>query len=304
MRLTPKGFRRFKSSRLRQSGREEVINASDVLNLLVEDYPHMVAIKTFTTGSPAVADFNINATNHFLSLTYTASELEKDSEYKSINDVEKALERIGDKYDLVFVDPWHTFGDSLKGLQIALKYVKPNGFIVVHDCLTLEASMSANYVPGAWSGVTAIVFRDVVSKLNRNWCVVDSNHGIGIIGPEYGPEIINDSPINSDWANASLDYKVRIFYEDPYKLMRAIAPSQVSSAIRNLKLFVNAKQLSAEYCFNPHQFKFNRANSEIERLHQELVAIKNSRIWKITTPYRRFKSKLNSLIQLKKSGTY
>lgn len=262
------------------------MNASDVLNLLVDDYPHMAAIKTFTTGTPAISNFNVGHTNHFLVLTYTASELEQDSEYQSLDDIDRVLTRIDDKYDLIFLDPWHTLEDSVQGLQIALKFIKPNGFIVVHDCLTLEASMSATFIPGAWSGVTAIAFRDLVSILNRNWCVIDSNHGIGVIGPEYGSQAIEDLPNNPRWLTADLEEKVRIFYEDPRDLMRAIGPAQAEAAIRNLKLKANVKKLSAEYSANPARFQSGASTAEFEELRKQFEAIQNSKIWKLTAPYR------------------
>jgi hypothetical protein len=44
------------------------------------------------------------------------------------------LVRSGEKFDLVFIDPWHTYTSSLRDIGFALHLVKDDGVLLIHDC--------------------------------------------------------------------------------------------------------------------------------------------------------------------------
>jgi 16S rRNA G966 N2-methylase RsmD len=59
------------------------------------------------------------------------------------------------KYDIVFVDPWYTYNQSLKDLETALCFVSKSGFIVIHDCCPDKAELIGEYPKNAcWCGQT------------------------------------------------------------------------------------------------------------------------------------------------------
>jgi hypothetical protein len=89
----------------------------------------------------------------------------------------------GKKFDLVFIDPFHTYEASRRDLELALLVLDEKGTLVVHDCnppdkqCTLPQSMN-----GAWLGETYLSFLDIVREKNKlSYCVVDMDFGCGVI---------------------------------------------------------------------------------------------------------------------------
>ena len=87
------------------------------------------------------------------------------------------------KYDLVFIDSYHTYEASRRDLELALLVLKPTGTLVVHDCnppseiYTRPESMQAN-----WTGETFLAFLDFVRETeNLDYCVVDMDWGCGVV---------------------------------------------------------------------------------------------------------------------------
>jgi hypothetical protein len=117
--------------------------------------------------------------------------------------------------------------------MVAYENRSPSGIMVVHDCLPRNASMSTHYVPGNWSGVTAIAFRDFVTKLTVDWFVIDSNFGIGVVSPETGGKRHIDSELESKWNAANLNQKLHIFKESSLELMRAISLTLYQGRVSN-----------------------------------------------------------------------
>jgi tetratricopeptide (TPR) repeat protein len=99
--------------------------------------------------------------------------------------------------DLVFVDGLHTYEQSLKDVQNALRYVRPGGLIVMHDCLPSSEAAAAptpqeareirglagkGGAGGAWMGDvyrTILHLRSFSDDLHV--CVLDSDCGLGIV---------------------------------------------------------------------------------------------------------------------------
>ena len=94
---------------------------------------------------------------------------------------------------VAFVDGLHEYKQSLRDVQNCLKYLRPNGVIIMHDCnpLSKSAAMSIfNHVgdkdlgkrAGAWNGdvwKTVIHLRSTYNDLNI--FVLNCDEGLGII---------------------------------------------------------------------------------------------------------------------------
>lgn len=93
--------------------------------------------------------------------------------------------------DIAFVDGLHTYEQSLRDVENSLKYLNPNGVIVMHDCLprneadampTLEEAKKHPDFKNTWTGdvyKTILHLRSLRHDLYV--CVIDTDFGIGII---------------------------------------------------------------------------------------------------------------------------
>jgi Methyltransferase domain len=88
------------------------------------------------------------------------------------------------RFDLIFVDPWHTYECSLRDIQIALTLLKPEGMLVVHDChpTTPELVASEKERKSAWMGQTYLAFLDMARATPELvHSVVDLDCGCGLL---------------------------------------------------------------------------------------------------------------------------
>lgn len=97
--------------------------------------------------------------------------------------------------DVVFVDGLHTYEQALRDVESCLKYLKPGGAIVMHDCdppceaaaIPAESRESAQYTDlpnpnNEWCGDTykaLIHLRSTRSDLNV--FVIDCDYGLGVV---------------------------------------------------------------------------------------------------------------------------
>jgi hypothetical protein len=86
-------------------------------------------------------------------------------------------------YDLIFLDPHHTFECSMRDLQAALAMLRPEGTIVVHDCSpTAKELAGPSFRPGPWFGVTYCSYVDfLLSHPDLVYYTVDADYGCGVI---------------------------------------------------------------------------------------------------------------------------
>lgn len=88
------------------------------------------------------------------------------------------------KYDIIFIDGLHLDYQVEKDITNSLKHLSDGGTIVMHDCSPIkEEHQVEEYVLGTtWNGTTwkaYVKFR--MTDENLNMCVVDTDHGVGII---------------------------------------------------------------------------------------------------------------------------
>ena len=88
----------------------------------------------------------------------------------------------GTKFDVIFVDPWHTVEHSIIDIYTAISLVKDNGFIVIHDCNPPIKEYTGPYHDGGWCGQTYEAFiRFRLENPNISCCVVDIDMGCAVI---------------------------------------------------------------------------------------------------------------------------
>jgi hypothetical protein len=108
--------------------------------------------------------------------------LRKDTDIQPI-DYNVGIEKYKDnKYDIIFIDSYHTFEQSLLDIEFAYSLLNDNGFIIIHDCSPLSSNLIGDYKSNAWCGQTYstfIHFRMKTSYIKTS--VVNIDFGCGII---------------------------------------------------------------------------------------------------------------------------
>ena len=86
-------------------------------------------------------------------------------------------------FDIILVDPHHTYECSARDIQEAFRIVAPGGAVVVHDCLPPnQAAASPSFVQGEWCGVTYKAYIDfVLGNPYLDYFTVDADYGCGVI---------------------------------------------------------------------------------------------------------------------------
>lgn len=120
---------------------------------------------------------------------------------------------ISDGIDVAFVDGLHTHEQAYVDVQNCLKYLKPDGVIVMHDCIppnaaAAEYAMSPEEVAvrnlpdwsGEWTGdVYKAVIQLRAENSNLNVFTLDCDYGLAVV--HRGPQ---DSPLQADVPELSL----------------------------------------------------------------------------------------------------
>lgn len=89
----------------------------------------------------------------------------------------------GRTFDIVFVDPHHTYECSARDIREAFRMVSPGGAVVVHDCLPPNrAAANPSFFHGEWCGVTYKAYIDfVLGNPDLDYFTVDADYGCGVI---------------------------------------------------------------------------------------------------------------------------
>ena len=95
--------------------------------------------------------------------------------------------------DIVFVDPWHMYEDSVAGLDLARSLLAPGGTLIVHDCLP-EPKLARGVGLlrlNAWCGDTWLAFAELAltAPAGSSAVIIDADQGIGILRPRPGPDV-------------------------------------------------------------------------------------------------------------------
>jgi len=86
-------------------------------------------------------------------------------------------------FDIMLVDPHHTYECSIRDLVDALSLLCVGGTLVVHDCDPPDRQHAIPYyVVGGWCGVTYKAFLDFVIRSHAvEYCTIDTDYGCGVI---------------------------------------------------------------------------------------------------------------------------
>tara|TARA_B100002051_G_C16711889_1_gene627101 strand:- start:61 stop:738 length:678 start_codon:yes stop_codon:yes gene_type:complete len=125
------------------------------------------------------------------------------------------------KFDLIFIDGLHVYHQVKKDILNSLKFLKKDGFILVHDCL--PRSLSAQAVPryrSVWNGDVwkAIVEFRTYQNLEIFTCLADE--GISIIQKKDNSQLLK---IEKNFT----ELKFKDFYYNYNEYMRVINFSEI-----------------------------------------------------------------------------
>jgi len=132
------------------------------------------------------------------------------------------------KYDLIFVDSFHTYECSMRDLLLARTLLTERGTIVVHDCNPYDEDLaSPTYRPGAWCGTTYAALIDfILNSSDLVHCTIDDDVGLGII--RRGLQRPCDEALQQIWerfrADDALRYKV--FASHKQRLLNLVSIEQ------------------------------------------------------------------------------
>ncbi len=193
IRLFKGRFFKFKGKlkKYKMDSRTDIRFKYDIVNYLGKkyNYSNFLEISSTITGHAYdKIDKNIFTAKEILfylpdsTYDYGQTSIRSDLKINPIN-YEEGLNKLKDrKFDIVFVDPCHTFEQSQKDIQNALNLVSDNGIVVVHDCCPKDFYSIGPYKPGEWSGQTYEAFIDFnINNPYIETCVVDTDYGCGII---------------------------------------------------------------------------------------------------------------------------
>jgi len=106
-----------------------------------------------------------------------------------------------DKYnghvDLIFIDGDHSYKQSKKDLEAALKHINKGGMVVMHDTCPKDEE----YATMTWCGEVYKTIADIAnSRKHLNWKTVNDDHGVTFFWKIDKANKPLDIPIG-DWAD-------------------------------------------------------------------------------------------------------
>jgi len=127
--------------------------------------------------------------------------LGKDHDFKFLpfDDYLKKIIDKNQKYNVVFVDAYHTVEHTIQDLEAALSLLSSTGIIIVHDCFPTSKALVGPYKKGAWSGQTYEGYiRFLLKNSHFENFVINTDYGCGIIRPYYKSTIKRDFEVDVD----------------------------------------------------------------------------------------------------------
>lgn len=204
------------------------MQAQGLVNLVAEGIraKRCLALTARTTGNPALRGILVEKFETFVSMQYDP-DLVGRPEGDWYGSLDQAAQQIAglEPFDVAFVDPFHSYRSSIRALDIVARRVRPTGWIIVHDCLPPHALTTPRFVQGQWCGSTYAAFRDFAAQGERAWFVVDTDFGLGVLGPEGTKSRISDvapAELLRDWSAADLEGRRELLRTDGATIMRAL----------------------------------------------------------------------------------
>ena len=103
--------------------------------------------------------------------------------HNNYNEFVETITNINKKFDLICVDPYHEYKESISSFRLFTLLLNDDGILISHDCNppTFESS-SHIYKQGEWCGVTYAAFIEIAYN-NPDWyyAIINKDYGLGII---------------------------------------------------------------------------------------------------------------------------
>jgi hypothetical protein len=103
--------------------------------------------------------------------------------HKNYHQFTKIIIKLNKKFDLICIDPYHEYKESIGTLKLLTFLLDENGILISHDCNPPNFSSTfPSYKPGEWCGVTYAAFIEI-AYCNPQWyyTVINKDYGLGII---------------------------------------------------------------------------------------------------------------------------
>jgi len=162
----------------------------DIISMLITDLynknKNIIFIRTPTTG--VWLDKLLVDKPNIIRILYDTNKIKKYKVSKSTkiiksNNLEKKLDSLNKKYDLICIDPFHEYEYSKRDFFLLSSYLSDDGIIISHDCFpSNNNSALPKYILGNWSGETYIALVEF-SYANPDlfYGILNIDTGIGII---------------------------------------------------------------------------------------------------------------------------
>lgn len=135
------------------------------------------------------------------------------------------------KFDVIFIDGLHLADQVDRDIKNALDYIKPEGFIVLHDCNPpSEYNAREDYyarmhsLMGSWNGTTWKAFFKFRQNPEVFSCCVDSDWGIGILSKSK--DIGNSTLIKNPF------YEFRVLDENRKESLNLVSFDELKSTLK------------------------------------------------------------------------
>lgn len=114
------------------------------------------------------------------------------------------IETLNMSFDLICLDPFHEFKESLNSLVCLSKYLTDTGILLCHDCFPPHIKYTRPfYTKGPWSGVTYVAF--------VNFSYLYPNLYYGVLKTEFGIGIVSKNPIDGLTNNFNKEKQEALF---------------------------------------------------------------------------------------------
>jgi len=178
----------------------------DVINYLIKKYNYKsyLEISTTTTGFIYDQITNINK-DVFLYKPPDNNDIVIRNDIEGIKDLKDIKNK---KYDIIFVDPYHTFIQSKKDIELAYSLLNNNGIIIIHDCYPKHIDLvNPEFTFGPWCGETykALIDFNINNSMVQTF-VIDCDFGCGLIIKNKKRNIPYVLPDNMLLDNIDFDY--------------------------------------------------------------------------------------------------
>ena len=100
-------------------------------------------------------------------------------------------------YNIIFIDGLHIYDQVRKDIENSLKFLKPNGIIILHDCLPLK--IRDQMVPRShehWNGDTWKALVEVRTFENLDVYTILADNGLGVVFKRKNRNILKLSNTN------------------------------------------------------------------------------------------------------------